>query len=50
VVVIIQVASLQDAEKRILNGKSQLEEAKTPLFSHLPFSIRYWAGTLSAAR
>ena len=30
--------------KRILSGKSQMEHGKTPLFFHLPFSMRHSAG------
>jgi hypothetical protein len=36
----IAVGTLPDAGKRILNG-SQIEDGKTPLFFHLPFSIRH---------
>jgi hypothetical protein len=33
--------------KRILNGKWQMADGKTPLFSLLPSSIRHQAGLFS---
>jgi hypothetical protein len=38
------VARYQDAEKRILNGKSQMENGKWLAICHLPFAISDQAG------